>query len=309
MAAAVVCVLLAASVARPPLLADVAAGFAGGVAKTVLFFPLDTLTTLAEVDERRADGEAGAADGAAVGAPPLRRLYCGLGVSLLCALPYAMAFHTTSTLTVRPLDRLLAPRAADAATALAASAASIAATVVGVPAECLKHRSQLRLAGYESLPAALASARRAPLAHFAGYATTLYRNVPYNALHFTLYGILLRCARALVSPARARLVGPPCGALTGALVALLTQPLDMLNTRRQVATPRGLPAAGAASTPSTPAPVRSVLASAREIVSREGSLAALFRGWRPRAVLFAASGAVFFGVYSLVLEHLALTLC
>ena len=66
----------------PPLAAEILAGYVAGSAKTLAFYPLDTLTTLRETRTR------------AWGLGELKRFYAGCGITLLGALPYAIFFHT-----------------------------------------------------------------------------------------------------------------------------------------------------------------------------------------------------------------------
>jgi hypothetical protein len=203
------------------------------------------------------------------------------------SLPYACAFHTTNSLATSWIVTRLPALGPDATTALAACAASVAATAVGVPLEYLKHRAQVRAPGFETLGASIASAISRPRSLYTGFQSTLARNVPYNVLHFGLFAFLSRLALPFAAGAGA--IGPLCGALTGACVAFLTQPMDLLNTRRQVGTAGG---EGAIS----------VSSSLRRISRREG-VGALFRGWRPRCAHYTASSAVFFSIFSTILER------
>lgn len=273
--------LTGAVVVRPPLLAEITAGSLGGFAKTALLFPLDTLTTNAEAQRPGSKAHSGT--------PATGRLalYRGLGVSLICGLPYACVFHTANSNAAGRLAVLLPMLSTDALAALSAALASIAATVVGVPLEYLKHRAQVRAPGFETLSASFMTVCAEPRQLFTGFATTLSRNIPYNALHFGLFAAINRLARALVyAPA----LGLACGAVTGALVSFLTHPFDLLNTRRQVGTAEGRERTG------------NVLVSLWLISQREGA-AALFRGWRPRCAQYTVAGAIFFAVYTGVLER------
>ncbi|KAG8469882.1 hypothetical protein KFE25_006337 [Diacronema lutheri] len=273
-------VLASPALARPPLLAEIAAGSLGGAVKTALFYPLDTLTTKAEAKR----GALGAAE------PGARALYRGLGVSLLCGLPYACVFHTANSYAACCLSVIIPAAPVDATTALAAAIASFVATVVGVPLEYLKHRAQVRAPGFESLAASLGTVRAEPSQLYTGFCTTLARNVPYNALHFSLFAAFGRLLRALFPARQAPALGLLCGALTGATVSFLTHPFDLLNTRRQVGTALGRERTA------------NVVTSLELLARREGTTA-LFRGWRPRCFQYTAAGTVFFGVYSAVLER------
>ena len=67
----------------PPLAAEILAGYVAGSAKTLAFYPIDTLTTMRELRVRQGQGRAA-----------LPQYYAGCGLTLLGALPYAILFHT-----------------------------------------------------------------------------------------------------------------------------------------------------------------------------------------------------------------------
>ena len=78
-----------------PLPASVIAGYLGGAAKTLAFYPLDTLTTWREIGVR--------------GRPSLRGSYAGCLCSLCAAAPYAALFHTAFWLSEAALASSAAP--------------------------------------------------------------------------------------------------------------------------------------------------------------------------------------------------------
>ena len=119
-------------ITMPPLAAEILAGYVAGSAKTAAFYPLDTITTLRETRVPSSERS-------------LLQLYAGLPLTLLGALPYAIVFHTAFWLC----DRLLAGSMPTALLKLLSGmAGAIAAALVGVPFECLKHRVQLGAAGW-----------------------------------------------------------------------------------------------------------------------------------------------------------------
>ena len=150
----------------PPLGQEVMAGYVAGSVKTFAFYPLDTITTWREV---RADKNEAQRN--------LLQYYAGLPLTLLGALPYAILFHTAFWLC----ERILAGAMPAAAVKLCASVCgAIAAAVVGVPFECLKHRVQLGVTGYTTPWAALRSTIQNDGVGglYSGLSSTLARNVP-----------------------------------------------------------------------------------------------------------------------------------
>ena len=255
-----------------PLLAEIAAGCAGGMAKVALFHPLDYMTTWRELPS-------------STKRPPRRNPYAGVGLTLAGAAPYAAVFHSAFWLCARSLNGL----PAGSRELLAGSGGAVAATAVGVPFECLKHRVQLQVPGYDTPLRALRSTLR-DRELYAGTASTLCRNLPYNALHFGIFAAAQRALSAAgLAPAAAAALA---GALAGALTALFTTPLDLVNTRLQT---QGALAQG----PRYSNPLDAAATIARD----EGPLS-LFRGAFFRVALYAPSAVVFFFVYDAVKRSL-----
>ena len=266
-------------ITMPPLAAEILAGYVAGSAKTAAFYPLDTITTLRETRVPSSERS-------------LLQLYAGLPLTLLGALPYAIVFHTAFWLC----DRLLAGSMPTALLKLLSGmAGAIAAALVGVPFECLKHRVQLGAAGYATPRAALAST----LANdggikglYTGLRSTMARNIPYNALHFGLFEFASGALRG--SLVGFRYCDALAGAIAGALTALLTTPLDLVNTRLQTQ-------AMSASLSTAQATNFTGVADALVTIWRnEGGPNALMRGAGVRVLQYAPSALVFFSVYSFI---------
>ena len=268
----------------PPLAAEVLAGYVAGSAKTLAFYPLDTLTTLREVRAARTWG-----------IKELQRFYAGCGLTLLGALPYAILFHTA--FWACESVALSGTHLPSALVKLCASVCgAIMAAVVGVPFEALKHRIQLGTSEYRTPRRALATTLRdeGVAGLWVGLESTLLRNVPYNAFHFGLFELAvgrLRRRFTGLSPDACDLLA---GALAGALTALLTTPMDLVNTRLQTQAVGGLREGTVASNFTSP------LDAAVRIVREEGGAPALFRGGGLRVAQYAPSALIFFWVYSWV---------
>lgn len=152
---------------------------------------------------------------------------------------------------------------------------------------------------------------------YRGFGSTLARNVPYNALHFGLYALAASALRPARLPATEALSGarlqsrsrrgreqrlftprlPRAGAAAGALTALLTTPLDLVNTRLQ--TQRIFTASGAAAN------LSGVVDAISRVAAEEGGPTALMRGAGLRAAQYAPSGLLFFCVYEAVKRRAA----
>lgn len=252
--------------APPSLTTEIVAGCLGGCAKTLAFYPLDTLTTLREVGVKTGERR------------PLSAYYAGLGLTLLGVLPYALVFHLALWLC----ERLLAAHLSLAALKLCSSTCgAVAACLAGVPFECLKHRMQLGVEGYATPRAALASTLRRDGARglYTGLRSTLVRNVPYNAMHFGLFELAVGALRNVLV----------AGALAGALTALLTTPLDVVNTRLQT---QAMSASLGVATNFT-----GVGDAFATIWREEGGPVALMRGAGARVAQYTPSAVVFFAVY------------
>jgi hypothetical protein len=133
----------------------------------------------------------------------------------------------------------------------------------------------------------LAAARQAIAIHggvaglFVGWQANLAKDVPFAVLKLSLFEACVRAYEAVaVAPVGAN-ERTACGVASGALTAVLTNPLDVVNTRLKSA---GIAGATLAS-------------AARDVVRREGP-AALFAGLGPRVVIIGLGSGVFWGVQS-----------
>ena len=151
----------------PPLVAEVLAGYAGGAAKTLAFYPLDTMTTLREVRAQRRWGMG-----------QLHKYYAGCGLTLLGLAPYALMFHTAFWLCESVLLRD-AQLPAAALKLCASMCGAVVAVLIGVPFEVLKHRMQLGTEAYRTPSKALSRALRGSGVRglYVGLGSTLARNV------------------------------------------------------------------------------------------------------------------------------------
>lgn len=268
------------------MVAECVAGYLGGVAKQACTHPFETVATLAEV--QRGPHPVPLPWRAFARRP--QRLYAGFAATALMNLPYAVVFHTTMYHAARCCRTLPAghPFASGAAADLVAgAAAACVACAVGVPLETVKHRMQVRGRGYEDTPTALRSVRRGGWRSlYKGVATTLARNVPYNAVQFATFAALRRwgCSQLLA------------GAGAGIATALVTTPIDVVNTRLQtqdVLFPSSSTSGGVHTL------YRGPLDAVARMLCEEG-FGCFWRGGVSRAAGYGPSALVFFAVYESV---------
>lgn len=270
------------------MVAECVAGYLGGVAKQACTHPFETVATLAEV--QRGPHPVQLPWRAFARRP--QQLYVGFAATALMNLPYAVMFHTTMYHAARGCRALPAghPLASGAAVDLVAgAAAACVACVVGVPLETVKHRMQVRGRGYEDTPTALRSASRGGVAAlYKGVATTLARNVPYNAVQFATFAALRRwgCGPLLA------------GAGAGIATALVTTPIDVVNTRLQTQDVL-FPSSSNGHRGGVHTLYRGPLDAVARMVREEGFWC-FWRGGVARAAGYGPSALVFFAVYEFV---------
>uniref|UniRef100_A0A6T7K4K6 Mitochondrial carrier protein n=1 Tax=Coccolithus braarudii TaxID=221442 RepID=A0A6T7K4K6_9EUKA len=257
-----------------PLASEVLAGFIGGSAKTLALYPLDTLTTLRELRIRPSRA--------------LSQYYRGCGLTLLGLAPYAIIFHTAFYVCDAALTDVMPAAARQMCAGLFGSVAS---AFVGVPFECLKHRLQVSAPMYATPQMALANTIRLEGVRglFSGFGSTLARNAPYNALHFGIFAAVSRTAGSI---AHGRAADALAGAVAGALTALLTTPLDLVNTRLQTQAVRAVQHGGPQYAGVCDALVR--------IAAEEGGPSALMQGSLVRVAQYAPASIIFFMCYQAV---------
>lgn len=279
--------------------ANIIAHQSGALAGTTVdlsLYPLDTLKT------RLQSSRGFAASGG------FRGVYAGVGSAVVGSAPGAALFFVTyeaikgtpahdggnggGGIAAGPLTHMLA-----------ASLGEIAACAVRVPTEVVKQRAQAKQAA-SSLAAlrdilAMRQTRGIGvggvwLELYRGWGITVLREVPFTVIQFPLWEALKAWrvrTRAGAAGAAAADVDVPVlaaataaesalfGCASGAVAAAATTPLDVLKTRKMLATERvGL------------------AALARQVMGREG-WRAFFRGVGPRVAWISAGGAIFLGSY------------
>lgn len=193
----------------------------------------------------------------------------------------------------------------------AAAAAGATATVVNdgcmTPWDVMKQRMQVAHSPYRSvLQCALETWRAEGIrAFYKSYWTTLVMNIPYTALHFSVYEsakIIVTSSDRSSSSSKNGEIGEIideeeeveeglkdqliAGGLAGGIAAAATTPFDVVKTRLQ------LEGIGSATRYNTTA----VIPVLKRIAIEEGT-GALWRGWQPRVLFHTPAAAICWGIY------------
>jgi len=222
----------------------------------------------------------------------VRILFRGLGPTvLLGSVPVFGSFF----FLYAPLKTQLQYHNCDAFLPLASGLCAVPATIIGVPADVLKKRLVL------GIDPNITTAIRNVVAHdgiyrglFAGWHVNLIRDIPFAGVKIGLYEyaqllymeyIHKGSKHDKISATGASL----CGVASGVACAIITAPLDVVNTRIK-----------ADSTTSHSTSIRIV---AQEIVQREG-IAALFRGVVMRSFVLGIGSSIFWPIQRSVAHSL-----
>lgn len=176
---------------------------------------------------------------------------------------------------------------------IASAICAVPATIVGVPADVLKKRLVLGID--TSFQAAISHILAQPKGWrglFAGWHVNLIRDLPFAGVKIGLYEYFVHCYREWhgmnnrnnnISPMGASM----CGVVSGVCCAILTCPLDVVNTR--------IKAGNVQST--------SIVKVASEILKTEG-VPALFRGVGMRSIVLGIGSSIFWPIQQTVAHQL-----
>jgi len=263
---------------QKPLLFCLLAGGAAGFGVDVSLYPLDTVKTrLQAVDGFRKSGG-------------FKGIYNGLGPAALGSAPASALFFFTYEATKNHLGSTFL-HGSPIAHCTAASMGEVVACLIRVPIENVKQKMQ---AGqFATMGDACGGIRRLDgfRGFFAGFGTTVMRDVPFSFLQFPLYEALKKKWAADQGHTTAPYQGALCGSLAGAVAATVTTPLDVAKTRLML----GADALGVRYTTMT---------STLSRVYAEEGIPGLFRGVGPRVSLISLGGLVYFGLYEYTIVQL-----
>ena len=201
------------------------------------------------------------------------------------AATFWLAYEQTKThLEATAWGQSTAGRAA--APALAAAAANVAVCAVRNPFEVVKQQMQSGMHTSSRAAVQRIIAQDGVAGLWAGYTSTVLREVPFDALQFTLYEFLKREVQA--SQPGQELVwwqNALCGSAAGCVAGAVTTPLDTVKTRLMTQT-----------NTAAEQRYRGVWHALRTIHAEEG-WTALFAGIKPRVAWITLGGAVFIGTF------------
>lgn len=177
---------------------------------------------------------------------------------------------------------------------LAASLGEIAACAVRVPTEVVKQRAQAKQhpSSLSAVTHILSQRQTRGFVHvwrelYRGWGITVMREVPFTIIQFPLWEGLKKWSLEQRAPGTEKpkdvtaAESSVFGAISGAIAAGLTTPLDVLKTRMMLSTGRV-----------------DIFSLAAKIMREEGGKT-FFSGIGPRTVWISIGGAVFLGSYQL----------
>ena len=251
---------------------ELVAGGCAGFAVDVALFPLDTLKTRAQSPQ------------GFLAAGGFRGIYNGLLSAAVGSVPGAALFFTTYSKT-KSLMGKGEGRGGESVHhhMVAASVAETFACLVRVPTENVKQKLQAGL--FSSTGEAVRSLGKKPSSFYAGYGTTIMREIPFSLIQFPLWEwSKLKFITKDDSPSVAALKSALCGSISGGFAAAVTTPLDVIKTRIMLGKDaHGRAYGGAWST-------------FNRIVAEEG-YHTLFSGIYPRVMWISIGGMIFFAAY------------
>eukprot|EP01062_Namystynia_karyoxenos_P073864 TRINITY_DN70688_c0_g1_i1.p1 TRINITY_DN70688_c0_g1~~TRINITY_DN70688_c0_g1_i1.p1 ORF type:complete len:310 (+),score=93.55 TRINITY_DN70688_c0_g1_i1:69-932(+) len=253
-----------------PFAVSMIAGGAAGLTVDLVLFPLDALKT-------RLQSRGGLRAAGGLSSP-----YRGIAAAALGSVPCSALFFVT----YESAKGACAQRGYSgwAACAVSAACGEAVACSLRTPAEILKQRMQV--GQHRRLSDAAAEMRRAGFRGMVGFKATAARDVPFSMMQYPMYEFCKRRLQKGSEPLpvwQAALVG----AMTGAISAFLTTPIDVCKTRCMLRS----------STSS------SIVRELRAIHAQEG-VPGWFRGAATRAVWMGLGGLLFLGSYEQVKSSL-----
>ncbi|KAK5165573.1 S-adenosylmethionine transporter [Saxophila tyrrhenica] len=263
-----------------PYLQSLLAGAVAGTTVDTSLYPLDTLKT-------RLQSSTGfwASGG-------FRGVYNGIGSAIVGSAPGAALFFVTYDGVKRYYASGKRSAAGEAGVhMLAASLGEVAACAVRVPTEVIKQRAQARQhpSSLSALTHILGQRKTHGFGYmwkelYRGWSITVMREVPFTVIQFPLWEGLKKWSlrqRQGSKPADVSgLESAAFGAVSGAIAAGLTTPLDVLKTRMMLATQR-----------------ETAVGLTRRIWAEEGGRV-FFSGIGPRTMWISIGGGVFLGAYT-----------
>lgn len=254
------------------------AGGLSGMTVDFILFPLDTIKT--RLQARKSATNA---------IPKTGAFYKGLLSAMLVSFPGAATFWTVYQNSKAQLELRAGPNASPwllaASHVAAASIADTCVCLIRNPFEVVKQQMQLGL--HKSTAEAFRTILRVDGARglSAGFLSTIAREVPFDAVQFVMYEYMKASLMQHQGRDLELWQNMGLGFVCGGTAAALTTPLDVAKTQlmTQTNTAKSLRYTG--------------VIHALTSIYKEGGMAALFAGVKPRVAWISIGGAIFIGSF------------
>ena len=264
------------------LMGHVTAGAIAGAAVELALYPLDTIKTRLQA----------ARGGSRVN---FKHLYKGVGGNLLGAVPACAVFFAV----YEPVKVMLMPDLGGSQPIgvhlLAATTGGLAASMIRVPTEVIKSRMQTGQFPSARLAAKYIATHEGILAGlFAGFGSSLLRDLPFDAIEFTSYErfkMFWKSSHGGNEPQKHETVA--IGALAGMLTGAITTPLDVVKTRLMIQGGRTVVHSIDSLNSCSSQRYRGII-DCFVRTAREEGWSALFKGMSPRVAFIGLGGGIFF---------------
>mmetsp|Transcript_48848 Transcript_48848/g.98296 ORF Transcript_48848/g.98296 Transcript_48848/m.98296 type:complete len:293 (+) Transcript_48848:59-937(+) len=253
---------------------EATAGAVAGFATDSIFFGLDSYKTMNQVEAKQVK---------------VSRLFRGLlPVTLMGTAPSVGCFFAIYELT----KQIAAEQGLSVSSSVfvASLLGAFPASLVAVPSDVVKKRLNLGLAQtpIEAVTQAI-SIHRGLGGLMVGWQANMGKDIPFAVFKLTLFEAFVRQLESMdswrIGSSRGEPAGPyertACGLLSGAATAVITNPLDVVNTRMKASSQTGVVMAEMAAT----------------VVRREGLSALFFAGLGPRMAIIGLGSGVFWGAH------------
>lgn len=267
--------------ADPPFTLALLAGGCAGTTVDVALHPLDTIRT--RLQSTTGFWQSGG----------FRGVYRGILSATLGSSPGAAAFFSTYESMKQALKKT-SGREEWYHHSTASSCGEVAACLIRVPTAVVTQRMQI--GQYNSFVQAVSSTYSSGgiRAFYAGYGTTVAREIPFSFIQFPLYeGFKKMWVRMQNGEPTNPIQGAACGSIAGAIAGAVTTPLDVAKTRIILDNP----------TDGTPKRYTGAITTLKLIHAEEGAMA-LFNGLTPRVGWITIGGFIFFGAYETATQML-----
>jgi len=222
-----------------PMVKAFLAGSMSGTCSTLLFQPLDVLKTRLQLGRVVSQGSLSGEVRAVVGGQGVAGLWAGLIPSLYRTVP-GVGLYFASMHWMRNTVCKGKPTAVQSL--IIGGAARTFAGSVMIPFTVVKTRVESGAFQYRSVTTAISSilGKEGVRGLTSGLAPTLARDVPFSGLYLAFYEMLKARTPACVSSSSPESAHMLAGLTAGLLASIVTQPADVVKTRMQLESGRGI---------------------------------------------------------------------